>query len=81
VETFGFFEKYVRSGNGAAGLHHYDMLKLCIMPSLTRKKNGLPDLLILVRKFNSFYPIEQNLHLRQKRDEKNLALHSLWRNK
>ena len=38
AETFGFFEKCVRFGNGAAGLHHYDMLKLCIMPSLTRKK-------------------------------------------
>jgi hypothetical protein len=36
VKTFGFFEKYVRFGNGAAGLHHYDMLKLCIMPSVTR---------------------------------------------
>jgi hypothetical protein len=38
AETFGFFEKCGGFGNGASGLHHYDMLKLCIMPSLTRKK-------------------------------------------
>jgi hypothetical protein len=27
AETFVFFEKCGRFGNGAVGLHHYDMLK------------------------------------------------------